>query len=91
MTELEEKEFEFNAKQLLSNPVFLILLDEVNKGINRDMDIVKPDDLKGMQALVLLRQASTKIISYIALAAETSKVTEFNKKRNMAEKLFNRG
>ena len=86
MTELEQKEFEFHAKQLLSNPVFLTLLDEVNKGINREMDIVKPDDLKGMQALVLLRQASTKIISYIVSAAETSKVTDFNAKQK--RKLF---
>ena len=80
MTELEQKEFEFQAKALLNNPVFIGLLDEVNKGINRDMDSVKPDDLKGMQALVLLRQASTKIITYIATEAESGKITEFNAK-----------
>jgi len=80
MTELEEKEFSFHAKQLLSNPVFLTLLEEISKDIGREMDAVKADDLKTMQALVLLRQAQTKIISYVANAAESEKVTEFNAK-----------
>lgn len=86
MDELQTKEWELQAKQLLSNPVFLRLLEEVNKSINRDMDTVKPDDLKGMQALVLLRQATTKIVTYIATEAESSKITEFNAK---PKKMFN--
>ena len=88
MTPLETKEFELNAKNLLNNPVFLGLLEEVNKGIGREMDLVKPDDLKGMQSLVLLRQASTKIVTYIATSAESSKVTDFNAKPKSS--LFNR-
>jgi len=88
MNDYEQQEKEYNAKQLLSNPMFLELLDEVNKGINREMDSVKPDDVKAMQALVLLRQASTKIVSYVVSAAESGKITEFNAKRK--SKLFNR-
>lgn len=88
MTEYEQKESEMYAKQLLDNPVFVKLLDEINKGINRDMDIVKRDDLAGMQALVLLRQASTKIITYIVTEAESGKITEFNAKPKRG--LFNR-
>lgn len=86
MGELEQKEREYNAKQLLANPIFMELLEEINKGVNRDMDMVKPDDLKGMQALVLLRQASTKIITYIVTEAESGKITEFNAKTK--RKLF---
>jgi len=88
MNEYEQKEREFNAKALLDNPIFMELLEEVNKGINRDMDMVKPDDVKGMQALVLLRQASTKIVTFIVSAAESGKITEFNAKPK--RKLFNR-
>lgn len=86
MTELEQKEYEFHAKQLLSNPVFIGILESINKDIGREMDMVKPDDLKTMQALVLLRQASTKIITHVALAAESGKITEFNAKTK--RKLF---
>ena len=78
MNDYEQQEKEYNAKQLLANPIFMELLEEINKGINRDMDTVKPDDLKGMQALVLLRQATTKIITYIVTEAESGKITEFN-------------
>ena len=50
--------------------------------------MVKPDDLKTMQALVLLRQASTKIITHVVSAAESGKITEFNAKTK--RKLFSR-
>ena len=88
MTDLESQEFEYHAKQLLANPVFISLLENVNVEVNREMDSVKRDDLKTMQALVLLRQASTKIITYIVSAAEAGKVAEFNAKPK--RKLFNR-
>ena len=80
MTELEAAEYEFHAKQLLSNPVLIGILESINKDIGREMDTVKPDDLKAMQALVLLRQASTKIITHVVSASESGKITEFNAK-----------
>lgn len=86
MTELEQAEYEFHAKQLLDNPVFINTLESINKDIGLEMDMVKPDNLKQMQALVLLRQASTKIITHVVLAAESGKITEFNAKTK--RKLF---
>lgn len=88
MTELEQKEFEYNAKNLLANPVFISLLENVNKEVGREMDRVKLDDAKAIQALVSLRQASTKIITYIVTAAESGKITDFNAKGK--KKLFSR-
>jgi len=52
------------------------------------MDTLKPDDLKGMQALVLLRQEYTKIITYIVEESESVKITEFNAKPK--RKMFGR-
>ena len=88
MTDLEQAEYEYHAKNLIDNPVFLDCMKEVHADINREMDNVKRDDLKNMQSLVLLRQATTKIISFIAEAAESRKVTKFN--ANPKRKLFNR-
>ena len=88
MSDLQNKEDEFHAKALLSNPIFLACMESVHADINREMDSVKHDDLKGMQSLVLLRQASTKIISYIAESAEKTKVSDFNSSNK--RKLFNR-
>ena len=43
MTELEQKEYEFHAKQLLDNPVFINTLESINKDIGREMDRRQPN------------------------------------------------
>ena len=88
MTDLEQSELEYHAKNLLENPVFKSALEEVNKEINREMDMVKHDDLKAMQSLILLRQAANRIITHVVNTAESGKITEFNAKPK--RKLFNR-
>lgn len=69
-----------HGQAILDNPVFMEALDEINKGINRDMDHVKPDDIKTMQGLIMTRQAVNKVINYIMNEANNSdnKVKEFN-------------
>ena len=89
MSDYSQEQLVMYAKELLSNPFFKEVLFEVNKDINREMDNVKPDDLKAMQGLVLLRQSMTKIITHISVSAESEKVTAFNAKPK--RNLFNRG
>jgi uncharacterized protein (DUF1810 family) len=68
------------AQQLLDNPIFLEALEQVNQGINREMDTIKPDDIKSMQSLIMMRQAANKIFQHIHLIAQDNdaKVKVFN-------------
>lgn len=72
------QEREMHSKLLMENPVFLELMDEVNKGINREFDTVKPDDTLTMQGLVMMRQAVNKIVQYLAINATDNTVDNFN-------------
>ena len=66
------------AQQLLDNAIFQEALTQVNDSINREMDTIKPDDIKGMQSLVLMRQAANRIVQHVHLVATGAKVSEFN-------------
>ena len=72
------QEREMHSKLLLENPVFIELMAEVNKGINRELDTVKPDDLKSMQGIVMTRQALNRIVEYITVNSSDNKVDQFN-------------
>lgn len=75
------QEREMHSKLLLDNPVFRELMEEVNKGINRELDIIKPDDIKSMQGIVMMRQAVNKIAQYITVSATDNQVGQFNAKQ----------
>ncbi len=65
------------ANDLLDNPVFLEAMEQIQVGINRELEDpkIKPDD---SFRLALLRQACAKVITHITSVANSPKVTEFN-------------
>lgn len=66
------------AELLLSNEIFKEALEQVNIGINREMDSIKTNDKETAYNLIQLRQAANKIIQHITNVANSNKVTEFN-------------
>ena len=75
---MDENTRAMHAQLLLDNPVFIEALDEVNKSINRELDKVKPDDIKSMQGLVMQRQSVNKIIQHIYTSAKSGQVVAYN-------------
>ncbi len=75
---MDDKMRAHQAKLLLDNPVFLEALEQVQMGINREMDTVKPNDVEAMKWLVLSRQAANRIINHITEAAKDDKIGEYN-------------
>lgn len=69
------------AELLLSNEIFKEALEQVNIGINREMDSIKTNDKESAYNLIQLRQAANKIIQHITNVANSNKVTEFNAKK----------
>ena len=69
------------AQQLLDNDVFKEALEQVTRGINKEMDSVKPGDTEKAMYYVTMRQAANRIIQHIISVAEDPKITEFNAKR----------
>lgn len=68
------------AQDLLDNPVFQEALEQVTKGISREMDNVKPDDKETSMGLVMLRQGANRVVKHIIEVAESPKISEFNAK-----------
>ena len=74
------------AELLLSNEIFKEALEQVNIGINREMDSIKTNDKETAYNLIQLRQAANRIIQHVHSVANSAKVTEFNAKKK--RKLF---
>lgn len=73
---MDEKIRAAHAQALLDNPVFTEALEQVQIGINRDLEqVTEPEDAF---RLALLRQASANIITYIVASAESPKISDFN-------------
>jgi hypothetical protein len=73
-----------HARELLDNPIFKESLEQVNLGINREMDDLEIGDKDGAYDLVQLRQAVNRVIQHIITTANTGKVTAFNAKKAKA-------
>ena len=72
-----------SGQQLLDNQTFNDCIIEVNKSINRELDTIKPNDLKAMQGIVIMRQAANKIYNYIVSEAHNkdNEVKAFNARK----------
>lgn len=77
---MDDRERAHHAQLLLDNPVFKETLEEVSKGISREMEAIKPNDKDSAMSLVMMRQAASRITNFIAQTAEGGRVAEFNAK-----------